>query len=239
MSVITTCPACHYTRKPTDDAPSWECPNCQKAYLKAAREIQQADDGTVSFDSTSKLEIEFKPVNVVYFYVVLSVYAVVLLFFVPGLPTKGKFVFTTLGFIFSLFFYIFTHLRESAVIDRSIGTVTSNRGVTPFISARRAIVTEFKQVQIVMHRRGPSGGYGGYGIYLQRIKGEDFLLICCWPVDRAWENSLKVARCLNLPINDMLWSPEGRSWSVQELSKIPTWKDRNRLRRGPNLPGWL
>jgi len=45
MSSIKTCPACNYTRQPTDDAvPEWECPKCQKAYNK----IAQADHPQVS-----------------------------------------------------------------------------------------------------------------------------------------------------------------------------------------------
>jgi len=34
MSQSTTCPACLYTRKDTDVAPEWQCPNCQRAYAK-------------------------------------------------------------------------------------------------------------------------------------------------------------------------------------------------------------
>lgn len=36
MSSLTKCTACNYTRKPTDSAPDWACPKCQKAYLKTA-----------------------------------------------------------------------------------------------------------------------------------------------------------------------------------------------------------
>ena len=36
MSLIT-CPACNYTRQPTDNVPEWECPKCQKAYNKTDR----------------------------------------------------------------------------------------------------------------------------------------------------------------------------------------------------------
>jgi hypothetical protein len=39
MTTYTTCPACHYTRKPTDDVPEWECPNCQKVYDKAVQAL--------------------------------------------------------------------------------------------------------------------------------------------------------------------------------------------------------
>lgn len=35
------CPKCHYARKPTDDAPEWQCPSCQVAYNKAA-EVRDA-----------------------------------------------------------------------------------------------------------------------------------------------------------------------------------------------------
>ena len=43
MSSLTTCPACGYTRKPSDDAPDWECPQCYKAYNKTARLVQRQD----------------------------------------------------------------------------------------------------------------------------------------------------------------------------------------------------
>ncbi|MEP7157374.1 MAG: glutaredoxin family protein [Betaproteobacteria bacterium] len=33
-NVITSCPKCGYDRKPTDEAPSWQCPACKVAYSK-------------------------------------------------------------------------------------------------------------------------------------------------------------------------------------------------------------
>lgn len=55
------CPKCHYARKPTDNAPDWQCPNCGVAYVKFgsapphhAHELQQdfaaAGDGAVRAD---------------------------------------------------------------------------------------------------------------------------------------------------------------------------------------------
>ena len=41
MSNFITCPTCHYTRQSTDDAPDWECPKCQKAYIKTARAMER------------------------------------------------------------------------------------------------------------------------------------------------------------------------------------------------------
>lgn len=32
------CPKCSYVRKPTDEAPEWQCPSCQVAYIKASGE---------------------------------------------------------------------------------------------------------------------------------------------------------------------------------------------------------
>jgi glutaredoxin len=32
--MTTTCPKCRYTRKPSDDAPNWQCPSCGIAYAK-------------------------------------------------------------------------------------------------------------------------------------------------------------------------------------------------------------
>ena len=29
------CPHCNYARKPDDTAPDWQCPACEKAYVKA------------------------------------------------------------------------------------------------------------------------------------------------------------------------------------------------------------
>lgn len=34
----TICEACGYERKPTDQAPDWECPSCGKAYVKTSHE---------------------------------------------------------------------------------------------------------------------------------------------------------------------------------------------------------
>ena len=32
--MTSECPACGYVRQPTDDAPDWQCPSCQRAYSK-------------------------------------------------------------------------------------------------------------------------------------------------------------------------------------------------------------
>jgi glutaredoxin len=39
------CPKCAYVRKPTDEAPDWQCPSCQIAYVKAHGEPARADYG--------------------------------------------------------------------------------------------------------------------------------------------------------------------------------------------------
>jgi hypothetical protein len=57
---VTTCPACNYTRQPTDNVPDWECPKCQKAYTKTARTIHKPishNDAPLAFDRLS-LQIE-------------------------------------------------------------------------------------------------------------------------------------------------------------------------------------
>ena len=33
-TVARTCPRCSHARKPTDDAPAWQCPRCEVAYDK-------------------------------------------------------------------------------------------------------------------------------------------------------------------------------------------------------------
>lgn len=38
-----TCSGCNYTRQAADDAPQWQCPNCQKAYVKTARVVQRQE----------------------------------------------------------------------------------------------------------------------------------------------------------------------------------------------------
>lgn len=40
MSQQTTCTACLHTRKDTDVAPEWQCPNCQRAYAKTGGTLQ-------------------------------------------------------------------------------------------------------------------------------------------------------------------------------------------------------
>lgn len=39
------CPKCSYVRKPSDEAPEWQCPSCQVAYIKASGEPAPANYG--------------------------------------------------------------------------------------------------------------------------------------------------------------------------------------------------
>jgi glutaredoxin len=39
------CPKCSYARKPTDEAPDWQCPSCKVAYIKAGGEPVAAHYG--------------------------------------------------------------------------------------------------------------------------------------------------------------------------------------------------
>ncbi|MNR82324.1 glutaredoxin 3 [compost metagenome] len=39
------CPKCSYARKPSDEAPEWQCPSCQVAYIKASGEPAAANYG--------------------------------------------------------------------------------------------------------------------------------------------------------------------------------------------------
>jgi predicted RNA-binding Zn-ribbon protein involved in translation (DUF1610 family) len=43
--VETICQACGYQRKPTDQAPDWECPSCGKAYVKTSHDSQGSLSG--------------------------------------------------------------------------------------------------------------------------------------------------------------------------------------------------
>lgn len=53
-SIMTRiCPKCSYVRKPTDEAPEWQCPSCQVAYIKASGEPVSANYGRYSV-STAK-----------------------------------------------------------------------------------------------------------------------------------------------------------------------------------------
>jgi predicted RNA-binding Zn-ribbon protein involved in translation (DUF1610 family) len=58
MASLTTCPACNYIRKPSDDAPDWECPKCHKAYIKTARLAQrQETESLPEFTNKSELPV--------------------------------------------------------------------------------------------------------------------------------------------------------------------------------------
>jgi glutaredoxin len=37
--IVRTCPKCSYVRKPSDDAPDWECPSCGVVYAKASADL--------------------------------------------------------------------------------------------------------------------------------------------------------------------------------------------------------
>jgi predicted RNA-binding Zn-ribbon protein involved in translation (DUF1610 family) len=42
MSMGTICEACGYQRKPTDQAPDWQCPSCGKAYVKTMHDSHES-----------------------------------------------------------------------------------------------------------------------------------------------------------------------------------------------------
>ena len=64
MTSFTICPACNYTRKPSDDALDWECPNCHKAYIKTARKVQHQEAESLPFtlglSSYQKIRMKYK-----------------------------------------------------------------------------------------------------------------------------------------------------------------------------------
>ncbi|CAN5373200.1 hypothetical protein BH11PSE11_BH11PSE11_31960 [soil metagenome] len=39
------CPGCNYVRQASDSAPEWQCPSCERAYIKAAGPAVSADYG--------------------------------------------------------------------------------------------------------------------------------------------------------------------------------------------------
>ena len=176
------------------------------------------------------IKIEFRPMHIAFFYTVAAIFILVLLLYVPGLPQKGKLVVSTIGFMFSAYFYLITHWRETTVINKESGMVTSERGIAPFRSVREAVLKEFCRVAVVGVARQVGSGPGSYAIMLQRDAGDDFLLICCFSASKAWKYAVTVARDLNFPLNDRLWS-EDKVWSCQDLLLVPTWRDRKRVRQ--------
>jgi len=55
----TVCHACGYERKPTDQAPDWECPACGKAYIKTSPDQEDSLPSAASdFSSTSSKQMD-------------------------------------------------------------------------------------------------------------------------------------------------------------------------------------
>jgi hypothetical protein len=55
----TVCQACGYERKPTDQAPDWECPSCGKAYVKTSHDPHDSFSGSApTFPSPSSYRLD-------------------------------------------------------------------------------------------------------------------------------------------------------------------------------------
>jgi len=57
MTKLIACPACNYTRQPTDNVPDWECPKCQRAYNKTVRVVHESirnNNAPIGFDRLSQ-----------------------------------------------------------------------------------------------------------------------------------------------------------------------------------------
>jgi glutaredoxin len=58
--MIDPCPKCHYTRRPEDTAPDWQCPNCGIAYAKFLAHQQPliADTSPVIRDASAPAPLQ-------------------------------------------------------------------------------------------------------------------------------------------------------------------------------------
>lgn len=54
----TVCQACGYQRKPTDQAPDWECPSCGKAYVKTSHDLHEAFSRDTQSPSESDSQLD-------------------------------------------------------------------------------------------------------------------------------------------------------------------------------------
>jgi hypothetical protein len=89
MSQNNTCPACLYTRKDTDIAPEWQCPNCQRAYSKTSAATQYNLPNSFS-SSTQSSYRESNPAK----WLSIAVVAVLASFFLwPVQPESRLYVF--------------------------------------------------------------------------------------------------------------------------------------------------
>jgi predicted RNA-binding Zn-ribbon protein involved in translation (DUF1610 family)/uncharacterized membrane protein len=60
----TICQACGYQRKPTDQAPDWECPSCGKAYIKTSHDSHGSFSGyPQNFPSDSGNQLDEVPAH--------------------------------------------------------------------------------------------------------------------------------------------------------------------------------
>jgi ssDNA-binding Zn-finger/Zn-ribbon topoisomerase 1 len=57
------CPACNYVRQPTDIAPEWECPKCQKSYNKVGRLETPKESFLMAQSSTDYIEVTISEEN--------------------------------------------------------------------------------------------------------------------------------------------------------------------------------
>jgi hypothetical protein len=64
MANYITCPACNYTRQAADDAvPEWECPKCQKAYIKSAQAEHPQEPVVMAQSSSDYIQVSISGEN--------------------------------------------------------------------------------------------------------------------------------------------------------------------------------
>jgi hypothetical protein len=54
--MVVECPKCGYARKPSDDAPQWQCPSCKVAYNKALKTQNSAASAVPQVAESSEEE---------------------------------------------------------------------------------------------------------------------------------------------------------------------------------------
>lgn len=72
------CPKCHYQRRPTDQAPDWQCPNCGVVYTKAFRAAgasRHTDAPMVYKDTSKKSKFSFKMLRIIVLLIILVMVA--------------------------------------------------------------------------------------------------------------------------------------------------------------------
>jgi hypothetical protein len=219
MAEFKTCSACGYTRHASDIAPDWECPKCQRAYAKSERVIHQPE---IQKEHPPKgVSVEMDSLVIIHrkgrlCWLVITVLLIAVMYYnvYSGTPPTRVWILHVLAAIFIGFMVFSYYSIDSVEINPREGVALATVQILWFQKRTSYRLAAYSSVAVASF---PStNNRSCYRIGLRKADQTVDWVLHCWPPEFAWENTVKMARYLHLPVYDMLIK-ECRTWNADQI----------------------